>query len=96
MCFFYGACYLSKKNVLPVFSFPAHLLSQAVQHLLQSSSVQLKRDGEKLLSESEDQRLQLGHVAQQLPGSAALVLGVRDGAGSRWRSKGVSLRKSKN
>lgn len=92
---FYAACHLPKKNVLPVFSFPAHLLSQAVQHLLQSRSVQLQRDGEQLLSKAEDQRLQLGHVAQQLPGSAALVLGVRKGAGGRCRRKTVTVLKCK-
>lgn len=80
---FMAAVTLTKQNVLPAFFFTPHLSSQAVQHLLQPRSVQLQRDGEQLLSEPEDQRLQLGNARQQLPGSGALVPRVRDGAGER-------------
>ncbi|KAF3837526.1 hypothetical protein F7725_004990 [Dissostichus mawsoni] len=58
--------------------FPPHLLREAVEHRLQSGVVLLQRDGEQLLSESENERLQLGNVSQKLPGSGALLLGMFD------------------
>lgn len=63
------------------FLFLPHLFRQAAQDLPQPGGVQLLRDGEQLLCEPEDQRLQLGHPCQQLLGSRALLLGVRDTSG---------------
>lgn len=62
-------------------------MRQAVQDLQQPGDAELQTDGEQLLGEPEDQRLQLGHAGQQPPGSGALIRGVRDRAGERERER---------
>lgn len=76
----YVAC---EQDVLFMCLCLPHLLNQAVQDLQQPAGVQLQRDGQQLLSEPEDQRLQLGNAGEQLLRSGAFILGVRDGAGER-------------
>lgn len=65
---------------IPFFRFHAHLLSDAVHHLLQPVNVQLQTDRQQLLSESKQERLLAPQRGQQLRGSGELLGGVLDGA----------------